>query len=78
MTSWWRPWAALALLPILTTCSGVGGSDTTVCPPIVIYSGEFQIRLADELAKLPDGSALSEAMRDYAVERAQLRACAGS
>ncbi|MDD9924793.1 MAG: hypothetical protein OXR03_03090 [Rhodospirillaceae bacterium] len=45
------------------------------CPPVVEYSREFQARAAEELAMLPDGSAVVEMMRDYAVMREQSRAC---
>ncbi|WP_256372703.1 hypothetical protein [Roseibium sp. RKSG952] len=39
------------------------------------YSGEFQARVAQELAFLPDGSAVVEMMSDYAVMRDQARVC---
>lgn len=48
------------------------------CPPVVTYSGEFQARVAQELALLPDGSAVVEMMSDYAVMRDQARVCSGS
>ncbi|MCR9157066.1 MAG: hypothetical protein NXH80_07460 [Rhodobacteraceae bacterium] len=44
-------------------------------PPLVEYSGEFQARAAEELATLPDGSAIVEMMGDYAVLREQLLIC---
>ena len=47
----------------------------TVCPPVVEYSREFQARAAEELALLPEGSAVAEMMSDYAVMREQARAC---
>ena len=43
------------------------------CPPVVEYSREFQARAAEELARLPDGSAVVEMMGDYAVLREQVR-----
>jgi hypothetical protein len=46
-----------------------------MCPPVVEYSGEFQTRVAEELAMLPDGSAVVEMMVDYAAMRDQARAC---
>jgi hypothetical protein len=47
----------------------------TVCPPVVEYSREFQARAADELDLLPEGSAIVELLRDFAVMRDQARAC---
>tara|TARA_A100001391_G_scaffold169112_1_gene129855 strand:+ start:380 stop:517 length:138 start_codon:yes stop_codon:yes gene_type:complete len=44
---------------------------------IVEYSPDFQARLADELAALPDNAALGQAMIDYGRVRAELRACRG-
>ncbi len=61
----------------LTGCATVA-SDlrvTTVCPPVVEYSREFQARAADELDLLPEGSAIAEMMSDYAVMRDQARVC---
>jgi hypothetical protein len=45
------------------------------CPPVVEYSRGFQARAADELALLPDGSAVVEMVGDYAVLRDQARLC---
>jgi len=42
------------------------------------YSAEFQARAAEELALLPDGSAIVEMLRDYAVMREQARVCGSS
>jgi len=41
----------------------------------VEYSGEFQARAAEEMAMLPDGSAIAEMISDYAVLRDQARGC---
>ena len=75
---WRRQLAALAIATIwLTGCATagfeVGGVDT--CPPVVEYSREFQARASNELAQLPDGSAVVEMMGDYAVMRDQVRSC---
>jgi hypothetical protein len=62
---------------LLSGCATVG-SDTgiaAVYPPVVEYSREFQARAAEELALLRHGSAIIEMMGDYAVLRAQVRAC---
>ena len=45
------------------------------CPLVVEYSREFQARAAEELALLPNGSAVAEMMGDYTVMREQARAC---
>jgi hypothetical protein len=39
----------------------------------VEYSREFQMRAAEELAVLPNGSAVVEMLADYAVMREQAR-----
>jgi uncharacterized protein (DUF111 family) len=45
------------------------------CPPVVEYGREFQARAAEELARLPEGSAIAEMLADYSVIREQIRAC---
>jgi len=61
----------------LTACATVASDTrvTTVCPPVVEYSREFQARAADELDLLPEGSAIAEMLADYSVMRDQARAC---
>jgi hypothetical protein len=77
----WR--LRLAVLVIatswLTGCATAGfdAGGVKTCPPVVEYSREFQARAAEELAMLPDGSAVVEMMGDYAVMREQARACRG-
>lgn len=75
----WRPrLTALAIATSLLNGCATVGSDTgiaTVCPPVVEYSREFQARAAEELALLRRGSVIIEMMGDYAVLRAQVRAC---
>ncbi len=77
----WRP--RLAVLAIATTwltgCATVGSehSGTAVCPPVIECGREFQARAAEELARLPDGSAVVQMMGDYAVLRDQTKACSG-
>ncbi|MGM0586764.1 MAG: hypothetical protein ACQEUZ_19155 [Pseudomonadota bacterium] len=46
-----------------------------MCPPVVEYSREFQARAAEEVALLPERSAVAEMLSDYAVMREQARAC---
>ncbi len=61
----------------LTGCATAGfeTGGVAACPPVVEYSRELQARAAEELARLPDGSAVLEMMGDYAVMREQARAC---
>ena len=61
----------------LTGCATADSepSGVAACPPFVEYSREFQARAAEELAVLPDGSAIVEMMGDYAVMRDQARVC---
>jgi hypothetical protein len=40
---------------------------------VVQYSREAQARAAEELARLPEGSAIEEMLGDYAVMREQAR-----
>ena len=69
---------ALGLVAIwLSGCATVA-SDVGVleaCPPVVEYSREFQARAAEELALLPEVSAIEEIFADYAVMREQARVC---
>ena len=61
----------------LSGCATVGsdGGGFGVCPPVVEYSREFQARAAEELALLPESSAVAEMLSDYAVMREQARMC---
>ena len=76
-TECWRlPCAVLVLATIwLSGCATVGSdrSGPGACPPVVEYSREFQVRAAEELALLPEGSAVVGMLVDYAVMREQVR-----
>lgn len=75
---WRRRLAVLAIaMSWLTGCATAGfeANGLAACPPVVEYSREFQARAAEELAMLPDGSAVVEMMGDYAVMRDQARSC---
>ena len=48
-----------------------------MCPPVVGYDQAVRERAAVELEALPEDAALVWMMADYAVMRAQARACAG-
>jgi len=45
------------------------------CPPVVEYSLAERLRVADEVAKLPEGAVIAEWLADYAVMRDQARSC---
>lgn len=75
---WKQQRAALGLATILLSGCATEGFESgalAACPPVVEYSREFQSRAAEELARLPDGSAVVDMMSDYAVLREQARAC---
>ena len=77
---WRRQLAVLVLATSLLSGCATVGSDSSgpgACPPVVGYSGEFQARAAEELARLADGSAIAEMLSDYAVMREQARTCDG-
>jgi hypothetical protein len=75
---WRRRLVVLAIATSsLSGCATVGSEPrvTTVCPPVVEYSRDFRARAAEELALLPEGSAIAEMLADYAVMREQARVC---
>ena len=68
----------LAIATSLLTGCATGASDVGslgTCPPVVEYSREFQAQAGEEMALLPEGSAVVEMLSDYAVMREQSRAC---
>jgi hypothetical protein len=70
--------AALVLATIWLSGCATGASDGAAhlaCPPVVEYSRELQAKAAEDLASLPEGSAIAEMLADYAVMREQARAC---
>ncbi|MDB2551947.1 hypothetical protein N9X71_05130 [Paracoccus sp. (in: a-proteobacteria)] len=75
----WRPRLAVLGLAtsLLTGCATAGfeANGLAACPPVVEYSRELQAQAAEELALLPEGSAISEMVSDYAVMRDQARGC---
>ncbi|HDR28740.1 MAG TPA: hypothetical protein ENN83_08965 [Rhodovulum sp.] len=59
-----------------TGCAGVNSDAlTSACPPVVEYRKAEQLRLAAELAALPEGAVIPEWLADYAVLREQTRSC---
>ena len=70
--------AALAIATsLLSGCATVGSNPPIgiVCPPVAQHSREAQVRAAEELNSLPDGSVIAEMLSDYAVLRDQTRSC---
>jgi hypothetical protein len=47
----------------------------SACPPVVAYSKAEQLRLAEEVAALPEGALIVGWLADYAVLRDQVRTC---
>jgi hypothetical protein len=75
---WRRRLVVLAIATSwLTGCATAGfeAGGLAACSPVVEYSREFQARAAEELALLPDGSAIVEMTADYALLREQLLIC---
>ena len=75
----WRQRLAVLVIVMswLTGCAteGFEANGLAACPPVMEYSREFQVRAAEELAMLPDGSAVVEMMGDYSVLRKQVESC---
>jgi hypothetical protein len=75
----WRKRAVvLAVAMIFLTGCATGSSEwraTGVCPPVVEYSPAEQIRVADEVAALPEGALIAGWLADYDVLRGQVRIC---
>ena len=71
---WKRQLDALVIATSLMSGCATGSSDLGglgTSPPVVEYSREFQARAAEELALLPQGSAIAVMLADYAVMREQ-------
>ncbi len=66
---------ALATSLLAACATATSERVTGVCTPVPAYGPDLRARAADELALLPPDSAIEELLRDYAVLRAQLRAC---
>lgn len=64
--------AVLTVSILLCGCSDQRGGD---CPPLIDYDEAFRARLAGELHRLGEDSAAARMLEDYALLRAQLRAC---
>jgi len=69
---------ALAIATTLLAACATARSERpvgVVCPPVPSYSKPFLKRAADELGRLPFGSAIEQMLADYQVMRDQARAC---
>lgn len=77
---WKRRLAVLAIATsLLSGCATVDSElhSGTVCPAVVEYSRELQVRAAEEVVLLPGRSAIAAMLADYSVMRDQARACRG-
>lgn len=74
---WMQPQTALGVVMILLSgCAGVGSDGSPLaCPPPVEYSRAEQAHVADEVTALPADARIVDWLEDYAVLRAQVRAC---
>jgi hypothetical protein len=74
---WTQPVAALMAATIFLSACAMVGSDAppSACPPVVNYSRPQQARVADEVARLPEGALIIGWLADYAVLREQAQAC---
>ena len=73
---WRQQRAALVIVTgLLSGCATVRSENgrLATCPPVVDYGREFQARADEELALLPEGSAVAEMLSVYAVMREQAR-----
>lgn len=69
----------LAILACLLLCACKTTVDVqTTCLPVKPYTAAQQQQMAAELAALPLGSVLAQAMVDYGQMRAGARACAAT
>ena len=74
----WRRQAAALVIATnsLTGCATVGSdAPANVCPPVVEYSQAEQAQVAEEIAALPEEARIVSWLADYAMLRAQVRAC---
>ena len=75
MSNWMPLLAGLVIASSLLAACATAPSDGLPCPPVAFYSREFLARAADELERLPPGSATEQLLADYQVMREQARAC---
>lgn len=68
---------AIAATVLLAGCA-TAGSDGPICPALVPYPPDVQIRASDELAALPPDSVLARLIADYGELRARIRGTCGT
>jgi|GEM_PF-2789829 len=61
-------------LTLLTACV-TPGPDRSACPPTVVYTAEFKLKLAAEAHSLGEQSAVAQVLKDYALLKRQVEAC---
>lgn len=59
----------------LSGCAKAGSDRAATCPPVVEYSRAEQMQVAEEVAAMPENARIVDWLADYAVLRAQVRAC---
>jgi len=69
--------ALIGVLIFSTGCATVRSRSAVLCPPVKIYSADFQSHVETELQQLPDSSTMLSAMRDYLQLRDELGECNG-
>lgn len=68
-----------AFIFMSATCTfEVPETTTVICPPVREWSKDFQKRMADELRKLPQGTAIGTVVTQSIGDRDLARACAAS
>lgn len=74
---WMQSLVVLGIAMSLLSGCATGSSEPRVgaCPPVVEYSRAEQAQAAVEVEALPEGAVLVGMLADYAVLRAQTRAC---
>ena len=70
----WMKAAALAMVLVVTGCSGLPSS-VCQCPKPVAYDEATLEKISRALRALPDDNVLHQAMDDYESERDDLRFC---
>lgn len=73
---WRPPRVALVIVTLFSSGCATAGFEAppSACPPVVEYSRKEQARVAEDVARLPEGTAIIGWLVDYAVLREQVRA----
>lgn len=71
-----RLWTLPAIgMSLLAACATGSFDPACVCPPVKEYDRAFQTQLAEEIEAAPEDTVFPVALQDYALMRAQARAC---